>query len=392
MRINQSCPKVLVYKTQALPLSETFIREQMLHLSEWESVLVCRAIIDTSLDLSSLNVRLLEENNSFLSKVFRYIRRTMKWAATGDLKALRKENGQVMHVHFGTEAVRVWPLVKALGLPMLVTLHGYDINTYKDWWKSGGGGRRMKNYPSQLLRLSKYQDVQFIAVSDAIKKRAIEYGISPKKIHVRYIGVDTDKFVPGPTPIEERKNILFVGRLVEKKGCRYILEAFQIVQEDYPDINLTIIGVGPLEEELEKFAKRNGVRATFLGAQTPAQVRKNLDKARMMCLPSIVATNGDAEGFGIVLLEAQACGVPVITSASGGAQEGVVNGLTGFTHDEKDVGAMVKAMRILLNDGKRANEMGIAARCYILKNMDVKRCTRELESLYCQVLSDSECR
>ena len=80
---------------------------------------------------------------------------------------------------------------------MLVTLHGYDININRGWWEAGYGGPAMRNYPKRLLELASHPRVSFIAVSEAIRRRAISYGIPEEKITVRYIGVDTSKFRAG---------------------------------------------------------------------------------------------------------------------------------------------------------------------------------------------------
>src|SRR5690606_12032101 len=102
-----------------------------------------------------------------------------------------------VHAHFGTSAVDVWPVARRAGLPILVTLHGYDISISRDWWEEGNSGLRRRSYPSSLLAMAKHPNVNFIAVSNAIMRRAVNFGIPSEKVHVRYIGVDTDKFTPG---------------------------------------------------------------------------------------------------------------------------------------------------------------------------------------------------
>lgn len=90
-----------------------------------------------------------------------------------------------MHVHFGTDAVAAWPWIKHLGVPMLVTLHGFDINTHPEWWISGQGGDYRRNYPRQLKALAEEKNVSFIAVSQAIRQQAIQaYGIPEHKVSV----------------------------------------------------------------------------------------------------------------------------------------------------------------------------------------------------------------
>jgi glycosyltransferase involved in cell wall biosynthesis len=124
------------------------------------------------------------------------------------------------------------------------------------------------------------------------------------------------------------------------------------------------------------------VRATFLGALPAEQVRECLDQTRVFCLPSITADNGDAEGLGIVILEAQAAGVPVITSARGGAQEGIVHGKTGFAHAEKDVAALRAGLVALLENDELAEQFGRRGREHVIATMDIASCNQQLEELY----------
>jgi len=269
-----------------------------------------------------------------------------------------------------------------LDLPVLVTLHGYDINTERQWWESGRGGFVLRQYPQGLLAMARDPRVHFIAVSHAIRERAIEVGIPPEKISVNYIGVDTRRFVPGGPPLAQRDEVLFVGRLVEKKGCRYLIEAFGQVQDRFPDARLVIVGTGPQEPRLHALAQQLGVRVEFPGSLSPREVRERLLRARVFCLPSITARNGDAEGLGIVLLEAQAAGVPVITSARGGAEEGIVHGSTGFAHAEKDVGALRDGLAALLGNDELATRFGLDGRRHVVEHMDIRDCVARLETIY----------
>jgi len=102
----------------------------------------------------------------------------------------------------------------------------------------------------------------------------------------------------------------------------------------------------------------------------------------VFCLPSITASNGDAEGLGIVLLEAQAAGVPAVTSARGGAQEGIVHGSTGFAHAEKDVAALRDGLATLLADDELASRFGEEGRRNVVENMDIRDCMARLEAIY----------
>lgn len=107
--------------------------------------------------------------------------------------------------------------------------------------------------------------------------------------------------------------------------------------------------------------------------------------SRVLCLPSITAENGDAEGLPIVVLEAQSCGVPVITSARGGATEGIVDGVTGYAHEEKDINEISRLLDRVLSDHVLAERLGANARDHILKNMNIKSCMQRLETIYDQI-------
>lgn len=374
--------KVLVYKSQLLPYSETFIREQTRCLESWRGVLVGDQVMEKGLSLDGLDVRVLGKKNRVVRKIDNTIHELLDRPSQTAVSRLRRENAQLLHIHFATEAVRIWPLIRALQLPTLVTLHGFDINVYREYWEAGHGGRQLKNYPQRLLKLADYEKIHFLAVSESIRKSAIEYGIPEHKISVSYIGIDTDQFVPGPIPIAERKQVLFVGRMVEKKGCEYLLKAFADIQDACPESELLIVGNGPLEASLKALAAERGVRARFLGALPSEQIRSLLNSSRVLCMPSITAENGDAEGLGIVLLEAQSSGVPVITSARGGATEGIQHGKTGFAHAEKDVEAIKGYLKEILLDDALATAFGAAAREHCVANMNIKSCMRILEGYY----------
>src|SRR5690606_28620583 len=100
---------------------------------------------------------------------------------------------------------------------------------------------------NQLLHLAKQRRVRFVAVSQAVKSRAIEFGIAESRIDIAYSGLDTSYFTPGTTPMQERERIvLYVGRLVENKGAHVLLQAFEKIQEVVKDATLVIVGDGPM--------------------------------------------------------------------------------------------------------------------------------------------------
>jgi glycosyltransferase involved in cell wall biosynthesis len=380
-------PTVLVYRSNLLPFSETFIREQLQSYRNWRGILIGQKLVH-QLDLEGLDVRLVGNGMNRADFLVQEARKYL--GLSGLWRALLRDRPSLLHAHFGTDAISAAPIAELLRIPLIVTLHGYDINIRPQWWKSGNGGTSMRQYPHALLKLAARLDVHFIAVSDAVQQQAILYGIPAQKITTQYIGVDVSRIQPGPVPIHKRSpRILFVGRLVEKKGCEYLLKAAKTVKARIPNLELVIVGDGPLRAGLEHLSHELDVGALFTGALAAADVKVELDRAQLLCLPSIHARNGDAEGFGLVLLEAQAAGVPVISSAMGGAEEGLIHGITGYQVEEGGIDALADGIIEILSNPHKAAAMGKAGRDFVSSRFDIHHCTQSLENLYDRIAKPS---
>ena len=377
---------VAIFRSDLLSYSETFIRDQALALQEWRPIMIGYRRVRDGLSLDGLEVYLLgRSRQSQLGKSLETLRYWTNTPDPEDICALKRLDVSLVHAHFGTDAVDIWPAVKAAGLPMLVTLHGYDINIHREWWEAGNAGLRRRVYPRRLLTMARHPRVSFIAVSEVIRRKAIDYGIPGNKLAVNHIGVDTGRFAPGGSPITQRpRRILFVGRLVEKKGVAYLLGAFAKVREKVCDAELVIVGDGPLRALLEQQAFDLGLPVVFHGALQGDQVKRQLDESRVFCLPSVTAHNGDAEGFGLVVLESQACGVPVVTSACGGSEEGIEHGVSGFRFPERDIDALTEALARILTEDALLSRMSLASRSFVMHKFELIDCTQALERAYGQ--------
>lgn len=380
---------VLVYRSALLARSEVFIRDQAKTCTRWRTVLIGRTRLD-DLSLDGLPVRILGRRPEDLPRrITSKLRNVLGWP--DGVSLLRQGKPALLHAHFGPDAVEAWTLARALNIPLLATLHGFDIMTNRDWWESGRGGAGMRNYPTALARLAAQPNVRFIAVSDAVQRAAVAFGLPAAKIDVRYIGIDPEKFAPGPFPIAQRpRRVLFVGRLVEKKGASLLLEAMSKIKEKVPRSEVVVVGDGPLRGTVEALARQKNLLARFTGALSHEDVGRELANARVFCLPSIRAANGDAEGFGLVLLEAQAAGVPVVSSAIGGAEEGLLDGRTGFRVAEGDVDALSDRLARLLTDDNLAATMAAEGPLFVRSYFDIRQCTAALEDLYDAVVASPQ--
>ncbi len=380
--------RVLVYRASLLAASETFVLAQVQALRRWQATLVGETrIAGVALPPTLPTVLLGAGQPPLWRKLRRRWARETGRAPARDVRALAPLRAQLLHAHFGTDGVDVAPLARALGLPLVVTLHGFDIHTTAEHWRSGAGGRGMRRYPQRLQALARDPGVRFVAVSDDVRRAALAAGVDERRLRVLPIGIDTARFQPGPLPMAERaRRVLFVGRLVEKKGCTHLLQAMALPPLKAAAAELVVVGDGPQRGALEAQARALGVAARFLGACDSARVQAELHAARVLCLPSVTAASGDAEGFGLVLLEAQACGVPVVSSARGGRDEGLLDGRTGHAVPEADAPALAAALAPLLADAALAQAMGEAGRRFVQERFDLAACTAALERWYDEIV------
>ena len=381
--------KVLVFKSNLLPLSETFIKNQVLSYQSWRAALVGMFPENHGLALNRIDTILFHQNKDAAKRDLNLLAR-LRIARWGHVKALRAQNAALLHVHFATEAVMWWPLLRRLNLPTVVTLHGQDINVHPHVWKKHRVWSPGFFYPERLTSLAADPRAHFVAVSHAIKSRAIEFGLPADRIAVCYIGVNRSDFLPADVPVSRRaRRILFVGRFVEKKGAQFLIEAYSRVRTVLPDAELVMIGNGPLFEQLQSLAKELRQPVEFTGSLPHEDVKRHMGSTRVLCAPSITAADGDAEGLPTVIPEAQACGLPVVTSARGGAMEGIRDGETGLAFREKDVESLANHLTRLLADDSLAESMSRAATGHAAEAFDIHKCTRRLEARYDEWMAES---
>lgn len=360
--------RVLIFKEIVLPPSETFILAQARALSEYVPMFAGLERAYPSLPLPQEPL-LLSELKPSISDLRAKLYRRIGIAPFFHRKAKRLRP-DLVHAHFASGGRSALPVARALGVPLLVTFHGADV-TVRGLQKS------------YYKRLSEEASL-FLCVSQFIRDRALEAGFPAEKLRVHYIGIDRGLFKPAGLP-EPSQGVLFVGRLVEKKGCEYLLRAMQIVQRVHPQCELTVIGDGPLRPSLEVLARDLNVRCQFRGVQPAVVVRECLKKTRIFCVPSVMATNGDSEGFGIVFAEAQAMGVPVVSTTHGGIPEVVVHRVTGLLAPERDYEALAEALSLLLADADLWQRLRGEALRRMEQRFDLTTQTGLLEKIYDEV-------
>ena len=219
-----------------------------------------------------------------------------------------------------------------------------------------------------------------------MRDKAISRGAPPHKTLVHYIGIDLASFTPDPS-VARSDTVLFVGRLIENKGCEQLLRAMQLVQLAQPKSRLVIIGDGPQRARLEQLARELALRqVSFLSTQPSGLVRHWMNQARVLSVPSVTVDSGASEGFGMVFVEAQAMGLPVASFATGGIPEAVVHGETGLLARERDVAGLAHNITALLSVEPMWAQFSEAGRKRARDLFDIRRQTAALEGLYRTVL------
>ncbi|MGK7947886.1 MAG: glycosyltransferase [Xenococcaceae cyanobacterium] len=325
---NNNKPPIIIFRNELLPYSETFIPNQVNSLSNYDPYYVGTKLIDNpQLDRAKVIVPFQGK-----SRIYRQLLTRTGYIWQGWLNRIKKLDAKLIHAHFGIDGVLALPLAQKTGLPLLVTFHGYDV-TSQDCSKYVPGWNYQTYEKGRQLLFDKAQS--FIAVSNFIRDRLIAKGCPAEKIIVHYIGIDTVKFKPDPT-VKRKPVVLFVGRLTEKKGCEYLIRAMAQVQSVMPEVKLVIIGDGHLRQELEQLAAKLLFNYSFLGAQPPEIVKTWMNQSRLLAVPSVTASTGDTEGAPMVVLEAQAMGLPVVGSIHAGIPELLLEGETGLLARERD--------------------------------------------------------
>ncbi|WP_043365641.1 glycosyltransferase [Cupriavidus sp. WS] len=368
----------IVYRHQLFKVSEPFIVQQASSTEKFVPVyLGVRRYGLAPYGAISLTLEDNDAKKNKISRIWNLITRD-----PGEfIKKMSGIKPNIIHAHFGVEGVYALPIAEKLGVPLVTTFHGFDATTNLcSLLKSKSPS--LINYAIFRRRLMR-RGAMFLCVSEYIKNKVLDIGFPSEKVHVHYIGIDVGAIIPREAG-DEKFVILHVARLVEKKGTEYLLRAFSKISDMFPDLILVIIGDGPLRSSLENLACSLGVvrKVIFKGAQSHEVVLSEMRSAALFVLPSVTARSGDAEGLGMVLLEAAALGVPLIGTRHGGIPEVVIDGETGYLVPERDVAALAEGIRRMLSSPAVRAQMGRAARAMVESKFDIRRQAAKLEILY----------
>jgi colanic acid/amylovoran biosynthesis glycosyltransferase len=372
---------IVIYRNQLFKASEPFIALQARNLSKFRPIFVGRELCSEPEE----HVEIVSLNKS--NKVAKFLHAVT--ARSGKINAeIAKKKPLLVHAHFGVDATYGAKIARFLEVPLIVTLHGFDVTVDRKRFLTSRSPALVR-YGALRKKLAA-DTFRFICVSNFIREKAIEYGFPQEKLITHYIGIDLKQFHVTERTVRPKFRVLHVARLVEKKGTRYLIEAFRILLLAESSVfHLDIVGDGPMRGELEALVSLHGLdgSVTFHGMRSQIDVRNLLKDSDALCQPSITAESGDAEGLGMVLLEAAASGLPAVATRHGGIPEVVVHGETGILVPERDASALSSAFMLLQQDKENRMRMGANARKRVEDRFDVARQCVELEKIYADVLN-----
>ena len=221
-----------------------------------------------------------------------------------------------------------------------------------------------------------------LAISNMVRKDLIDIGVDARKIDVIYRGVNIKTH-----EIEEGSDIIYVGRLNEHKNVDYIVRAINLITKEIPDVRCFIIGDGPEREKLEKEVKKLNLHANikFLGLlNTSDEVFAYLKSSKVFLFPST------REGFGSVIIEANACGLPVIgiKHENNASEELITHGKNGFLVELSEKDVYEKTIKLLKNENLRKEMSKYCLES--VKKYDWDKIINEIERVYRELLNNRQ--
>jgi colanic acid/amylovoran biosynthesis glycosyltransferase len=326
------------------------------------------------------------DNKALNSLHFRSLQKVNEWLWPLYLnKVLTKENFAVMHSHYGPTAWHYLKFARKSKIQHVISFYGFDYKVLPN------------NYPVWLERYKiLFKEAHaFVCEGKYGVQQLIDLGCPPEKVHVVHLGVEPDK-IPyhNRTKSEGNLQLLQVASFREKKGFIYTVKAFKNALKDCPNMHLTLVGGAsgnPIYNEILAYLKEHQIehKVTILAAIDFPKLHEFMENFHVFIHPSCHAKDGDCEGGApVVLLDAQATGMPVISTFHCDIPEEVVHEQTGFLVEERDIEALtscIKTMYFLPEE--QYTIFSKRARSHIEKKFDIRMNSNALKEIYDQLNS-----
>lgn len=329
------------------------------------------------------------ENPNIPQRVFRKLWRLILADSRLDLLVFTRKakiyDCSLIHAHFAHIGWKFIPVAKKLGVPIVVSFYGYDYDylpNIEPKWKSRY--QELFKYGSLFLTEGKYGC-----------ERLIEKGVSPSRVKINHLGVDIDAipFKVRNLAQGEVLRLVQVASFVEKKGHRRLIEAMRRLKEKgiIENVFLTLIGDGPEKQRIINLAERYHLKKyiNFINHLPYRCLHQELLKYHVFIHPSLTTSIGDCEGGApVVLLDAQATGMPVISTYHCDIPEEVIHNKTGLLVPEANHKALADAILKFLNNPRLIAKYGTAGRKHMNENYSAKRQAESLNIIYSELINE----
>ena len=302
------------------------------------------------------------------------------------LRKLVKQEG-ITAVHASrnlSEGFIAYLLKKFRGTPYLCFVHGEDVAISTTSRELAWMTRRVLKNAQLVIANSRNTQAMLLK----------EWNLPESKVRLLYPGVDTKRFVPAARDENIRAQfgwvgkqvVLTVGRLQKRKGQDHLIQAVKLLREQLPNLHYAIVGDGEEAKNLRELVQREGLqdRVQFLSEISDAQLMQCYQQCDLFALPNR-AVGRDIEGFGMVLLEAQACGRPVLAGDSGGTAETMRIPETGCIVDCTKPEPLAAALAELFTKPARLDEMGRQGRMWVCERFDWEALAKEAQAVFATV-------
>ncbi len=293
-------------------------------------------------------------------------------------RAARSDPPDILHAHnlFFSSSLAAVVLRRFLKKPLVTTLHLGSLRYLR-----GAAGFLASSYERTVGRAIVRNSDRLIAVSGAVAAHAVRLGARPESVRVVANGVDAERFRPGGSRRRRAFRIACVGRLIFNKGPQYLLEAAPEVLRAHPETEFIFVGDGPLRADLQKRARQMGVagRMAFLGTQR--DVASILRRCDILVRPSLL------EGMPLTVLEAMACGLPVVATPVAGTAELVRQGENGLLVPPGDPSSLAQAILRLIEDPELRRAQGRSGRRLVTSGYSWDAVSARTLAVYRELLS-----
>lgn len=285
-------------------------------------------------------------------------------------------------IHINGTSINVFfhlTTVDAYSAPVLVTLHNERFSDDRPELNAGND-----TLLGRTLRSADWVSCVSVAVLADVRRLVPEIISRSSVIHN---GLDLPPVIPAPLPFHAPR-LLYLGRLIPRKGVDVALSAFASIANRFPSVRMTIAGDGPARTALENQAAELGLRdlIDFVGWVTPENIPALINTATIMVMPS------RREPFGLVALEAAQMARPIIATRVGGLSEVVEHGQTGLSVENENVNEFAEAMSILLEHPETATHMGQTARSRAIERFSWTRCVDAYDTAYRKLIQEAASR